>query len=105
MNPQAVPYEPVPYEPRRFRSAVPYYERFRLGYPERLIARVVALTGLAPGDAVLDLGSGPGLLAVPFAKRGMNVTAAEPEPQMLDAPRRSGAGGRGESELMAGRLL
>ena len=76
---------PVPYEPRRFQSAVPYYERYRLGYPERLIARVVALLGLKAGDAVLDLGSGPGSLSVPFARAGMAVTAADPEPEMLAA--------------------
>ncbi len=76
---------PVPYEPRRFQSAVPYYERYRLSYPERLIARVVALLGLAPGDAVLDLGCGPGSLSLPFARAGMDVTAADPEPQMLAA--------------------
>ncbi len=75
----------MPYEPRRFQSAVPYYERYRLGYPERLIARVVALLGLAPGDAVLDLGCGPGSLSVPFARAGMAVTAADPEPEMLAA--------------------
>lgn len=74
-----------PYEPRRFRGAVPFYERYRLGYPERLIRRVIALAGLVPGDAVLDLGTGPGLLAVPFAGAGMAVTAADPEPDMLDA--------------------
>jgi SAM-dependent methyltransferase len=73
------------YEPRRFRSAVPYYERYRLAYPQKLIGRVIALAGLAPGDAVLDLGSGPGLLAVPFALAGMAVTAADPEPAMLEA--------------------
>ena len=77
--------QPVPYEPRRFQSAVPYYERYRLGYPERLIARVVALLGLRPGGAVLDLGCGPGSLSVPFARAGMAVTAADPEPQMLAA--------------------
>lgn len=75
----------MPYSPRRFQSAVPYYERYRLGYPERLITRVVALLGLKDGDAVLDLGSGPGSLAVPFARAGMAVTAADPEPQMLAA--------------------
>jgi ubiquinone/menaquinone biosynthesis C-methylase UbiE len=77
--------QPVPYEPRRFQSAVPYYERYRLGYPERLIARVVALLGLKQGDAVLDLGCGPGSLSVPFARAGMAVTAADPEPEMLAA--------------------
>jgi ubiquinone/menaquinone biosynthesis C-methylase UbiE len=73
------------YEPHRFRSAVPFYERYRLSYPQKLIGRVIALAGLAPGDAVLDLGSGPGLLAVPFAKAGLDVTAADPEPAMLEA--------------------
>jgi ubiquinone/menaquinone biosynthesis C-methylase UbiE len=73
------------YEPRRFRSAVPFYQRFRLAYPDRLLRRVIAFTGLAPGAAVLDLGTGPGLLAVPLAAAGMRVTAADPEPDMLDA--------------------
>ena len=93
---------PVPYEPRRFQSAVPYYERYRLGYPERLIARVVALLGLAPGDAVLDLGCGPGSLAVPFAKAGMAVTAADPEPEMLAARGGGGAGCRRDAALWQG---
>ncbi len=74
-----------PYEPHRFRSAVPFYERYRLSYPQKLIGRVIALAGLAPGDAVLDLGSGPGLLAVPFALAGLAVTAADPESAMLEA--------------------
>jgi len=76
---------PVPYEPRRFQSAVPYYERYRLAYPERLITRVVGLLGLSRGDAVLDLGCGPGSLSLPFARAGMTVTAADPEPEMLAA--------------------
>jgi ubiquinone/menaquinone biosynthesis C-methylase UbiE len=71
------------YEPRRFRTTVPFYERYRLGYPDRLIQRVIAFTGLEPGDAVLDLGTGPGLLAIPFAAAGMRVSAADPEPDML----------------------
>lgn len=73
------------YEPDRFRSTVPFYERYRLGYPDRLIQRVIALLGLEPGDPVLDLGTGPGLLAIPFARAGMQVTAADPERAMLDA--------------------
>jgi hypothetical protein len=72
-----------PFEPRRFRSAASFYGH-RLAYPDRLIRRVAALAGLSPGDAVLDLGTGPGLLAVPFAGLGMAVTAADPEPAMLE---------------------
>jgi len=70
---------------RRFQSTVPFYARYRLMYPPRLIERVIAHTGLQAGDPVLDLGTGPGLLAVPFAAAGMRVTAADPEPAMLQA--------------------
>lgn len=69
----------------RFQSTVPFYTRYRLAYPRRLIERVMELTGLTAGDAVLDLGTGPGLLALPFAAAGMRVTAADPEPTMLAA--------------------
>ncbi|HEY4113666.1 MAG TPA: methyltransferase domain-containing protein [Rhizomicrobium sp.] len=76
---------PQSYDPRRFQSAVPYYARYRLGYPQSLIAKVIELVGLKHGDAVLDLGCGPGTLAIPFAKAGMRVTAVDPEPEMLAA--------------------
>jgi SAM-dependent methyltransferase len=75
------------FEPRRFQSTVPYYARYRLPYPDRLIRRVVALTGMQGGDRVLDLGCGPGLLAIPFAREGMAVTGVDPEPGMLQAAR------------------
>jgi ubiquinone/menaquinone biosynthesis C-methylase UbiE len=75
------------FEPRRFRSTVPYYARFRLHYPPELIARVIAMAGLAPGDGVMDLGCGPGLLAVPFAEAGLRVVGIDPEPDMLEAAR------------------
>ncbi len=78
---------PDSYNPRRFRSTVPFYQRYRLGYPDSLIKRVNALVGLAPGDPVMDLGCGTGLLAVPFARLGMKVTAVDPEPEMLEATR------------------
>lgn len=82
------------FEPRRFRSTVPYYARYRLSYPAELIARVIDLVGLAPGSRVMDLGCGPGLLAIPFAKAGMRVVAVDPEPDMLEAGR-AGASGAG----------
>ncbi len=72
-----MPDEPS-FEPHRFRSTVPYYARYRLSYPDLLIRRVAALVGLKPGDLVLDLGCGPGFLAVPFARAGMAVTAVDP---------------------------
>jgi len=66
-----------------FAGTAGFYDRYRLNYPGRLIARVAGLAGLEPGDAVLDLGCGTGMLAAGFAQRGMAVTAMDPEPQML----------------------
>lgn len=71
------------YDPHRFRTTAPYYARYRLAYPELLIARVVDIVGLKPGDNVMDLGCGPGTLTIPFAKAGMKVLAVDPEPAML----------------------
>lgn len=66
-----------------FAGTVAYYNRYRLAYPGRLIARLAALAALRPGDAVLDLGCGTGMLATGFARAGMTVTAMDPEPEML----------------------
>jgi ubiquinone/menaquinone biosynthesis C-methylase UbiE len=75
------------FDPRRFQTTVPFYARYRLGYPDLLIRRVIERVGMASGDAVMDLGCGPGLLAIPFAKAGMRVLGVDPEPDMLAAAR------------------
>lgn len=67
----------------RFRSTAALYARFRLGYPVTLLRRVVEITMAKAGDPVLDLGCGPGLLALPLAAEGLSVTALDPEPEML----------------------
>ena len=79
----------LPLDPQRFQGTAAFYERYRLAFPDRLIRRVVSLAGLNPGDAVLDLGCGSGMLAIPFAKAGMVVTAMDPEPEMLAATRKA----------------
>jgi SAM-dependent methyltransferase len=70
---------------RPFQSMAAHYARFRLDFPDRLVARVAGLAGLKPGDKVLDLGCGTGMLALGFARLGMAVTAMDPEPEMLAA--------------------
>ena len=81
----------VPFEPHRFRSTVPYYARYRVPYPGRLIAFVAERIGLERASHVLDLGCGPGQLAIAFARLGATVTAIDPEPSMLAAAREHAA--------------
>ncbi len=76
----------VPFEPRRFQSTAAYYLRYRVPYPDALIARVAERGGLKAGDHLLDLGCGPGQLGIAFARlAGARVTAMDPEPEMLAA--------------------
>lgn len=91
--------DPQAVDARRFRSTVPYYARYRLNYPAALFDRVVSVLGLVPGDPVLDLGTGPGLIAIPLAERGMRVTAVDPEPDMLAAARDAAMASGVELEL------
>ncbi|HEX4077826.1 MAG TPA: class I SAM-dependent methyltransferase [Rhizomicrobium sp.] len=90
------------YDPRRFQANVPFYARYRLGYPDRLIGLIAASAGVREGDPVLDLGAGPGLLAVPFARARMAVTAVDPEPDMLKALRAAAAAAQVSIEILQG---
>jgi SAM-dependent methyltransferase len=76
---------PIPFEPRRFRSTVPYYAAYRAPYPQRLIELVAAAVRLRPPHRLLDLGCGPGMLAIAFAPRTAETIAMDPEPDMLRA--------------------
>jgi SAM-dependent methyltransferase len=93
---------PVAFLPHRFRSAAPHYVAGRPPYPARLIARVAALTvlqraglqraGLPRGGRVLDLGCGPGQLALAFSGFAAEVLAVDPEPEMLRVARGAAGG-------------
>jgi SAM-dependent methyltransferase len=75
--------DPVPFEPRRFRTAAAHYLAGRVAYPPRLIARVAELCGLQPSDRLLDLGCGPGQLAKAFSPLVREAVGVDPEPEML----------------------
>ncbi len=77
----------ISFDPRRFRSTAAYYARYRVPYPQPLNAAVAARAGLRPGDRVLDLGCGPAVLGIGFARLGLDVTGLDPEPEMLAAAR------------------
>ena len=72
----------TPYDPHRFKTAAAHYAG-REPYSPRLIARVAELTGLTADDRVMDLGSGPGTLALAMAPYVGSVVAVDPEAEML----------------------
>jgi ubiquinone/menaquinone biosynthesis C-methylase UbiE len=69
--------------PRPFRTAAPYYLRYRPGYPPELIAQLARRAGLDRDSRVLDLGCGPGSLAIPLAAHAGEVVAVDAEPEMI----------------------
>ncbi len=65
-----------------FGTAALAYERFRPGYPDRLIDEVLTYAG-TPIRTALEIGAGTGKATRSFAARGTAVTATEPDAAML----------------------
>jgi trans-aconitate methyltransferase len=74
---------PIPFEKHRFRSAAEHYRKGRPAYALGLFDRVAERVRLTRDHGVLDLGCGPGQLALGFARFAGSVTAIDPEPEML----------------------
>jgi SAM-dependent methyltransferase len=70
-------------ESRRFRTAAAFYAVGRPAYPPAFIAEVAKAAWLTRGDRLLDLGTGPGVLALAFAPHVGSVLALDPETEML----------------------
>ena len=83
--------EPTRYFPERFKAASRFYTAGRPTYPKLLSRRVASLVGIGQQDAVLDLGTGPGFLALDFAAVSKNVTAVDPAEEMLALARENAA--------------
>jgi len=66
------------------------YARHRPGPPDSFYDRLEAHGPLAGAD-VLDLGTGPGPVALALARRGARVTGVDIAPEQIDAARRSAA--------------
>ena len=93
---------PVPFQPRRFQSAAQHYLAGRPPYAERLIALVAERCRLRRADRLLDLGCGPGQLAVAFAPLVGTVVAIDPEPEMRRIAAESAAAADVTIEVVAG---
>lgn len=64
--------------PESFNKVAALYDQARPLYPQAVIDDLFALTGIQPGDRVLEIGCGTGQITVPLAERGVCITALEP---------------------------
>lgn len=73
----------------RFATTVALYEELRPPYPPSFFREVALRRGLDKQHALIDLGTGPGLLALGFAPYVGRIVGVDPEPAMLDAARQA----------------
>jgi SAM-dependent methyltransferase len=71
----------------RFATTVGLYEQFRPPYPGEFFRTIAARLKLSSEQALIDLGTGPALLALGFAPYVGRVVGVDPEPRMLAAAR------------------
>ncbi|QSR30120.1 SAM-dependent methyltransferase [Nocardioides sp. S5] len=65
-----------------FGSVAADYERYRPGYPDDVVERVLAYAG-RPVTTALEIGAGTGKATRVFAGHGVRVTATDPDAAML----------------------
>jgi len=67
--------------------AVPVRARKRLGqcflHDRHIVEKIVALADLGPGDAVVEIGAGAGVMTAPLAARAGSVLAVEIDPRLV----------------------
>lgn len=73
----------------RFETTVPLYAELRPPYPAEFFRTVAGRLGFSKQDALIDLGTGPGLLALGFAPYVGRITGVDPEPEMLAVARQA----------------
>src|SRR5208282_4094017 len=66
-----------------YKGTAWYYSRFRPRYPEALVTVLRDTFGLDGTGRLLDLGCGPGPVAIRLAHLFEHVVAMDPEPEML----------------------
>ena len=75
----------------RFETTAQSYAAWREPYPPAFFAAAASALKLAGDEALIDLGAGPGLLALGFEPYVERVVAVDPEPAMAAEARRAAA--------------
>jgi len=78
-------------DPSPFAGTAQYYDRYRAPYAQAAIDFVVDTYNLNNDARLLDLGCGPGSLAIPFASAVAEVVAVDPDAEMIAEGRRLAA--------------
>jgi SAM-dependent methyltransferase len=87
----------------RFATTVALYEELRPPYPPSFFREVVLRLALGKQHALIDLGTGPGLLALGFAPYVGRIVGVDPEPAMLAAAKKAAERAAQAFTLIAGK--
>jgi SAM-dependent methyltransferase len=88
----------------RFDSTAPYYARYREPYPASFFREVALREGLQGHERLIDIGCGPGSLAVGFAPFVRSSLGVDVETEMLAAARVEAARAGFHIDLMQARI-
>lgn len=72
-----------------YSAAAAAYNKVRPRYPVDLIDRAIALAQLPPKAKILEIGCGPGIATVEFARRGFSMVCVEPSLEMCQFARQN----------------
>ena len=87
----------------RFATTAELYEQYRPPYSAEFFRAVAHGLTLSKQQALIDLGTGPGLLALGFAPYAGRVVGVDPEPEMLAAARGAAARAGADVTFVEGR--
>jgi cyclopropane fatty-acyl-phospholipid synthase-like methyltransferase len=88
----------------RFDSTAPFYARYREPYPVTFFREVARREGLSGGERLIDIGCGPGSLAIGFAPYVRTCVGVDVETEMLEAARVEAARAGVHLDLMQARI-
>jgi len=71
-----------------FEKAAPYYDAHRAPYAPAALDYIISAFALSAGARVLDLGCGPGTIAIPLSRTGADIVAVDRDAVMLGEARR-----------------
>jgi SAM-dependent methyltransferase len=88
----------------RFDSTVPFYARYREPYPASFFREVTGREGVKGTERLIDIGCGPGSLAIGFAPYVKSCVGVDVETEMLEAARVEAARAGVHIELIQARI-